>query len=163
MEERHKTELRIRMEKDERVKGVLPHYLTKYKANRVWIVNYHNGVMDWQHGTMRFELCYKANSIKTQYDNFNLTWLNLPFYLRDNEYFIGNVDELEEIDPMLALQFKKNNTYCMACIIIKDTYSYPLGVLGVTWDKEPENWATIKLEVYKFLLEDRLELRSLLN
>lgn len=108
MTQRHNKELYERAEYDQKVKSLLPIYLYKYRADRVWIIQYHNGVMDWQHGTMRFELCGTGiKSIKNQYNNFNLTWINLPYYLREKEIFIGGLEELNVIDPTLCTQFEK--------------------------------------------------------
>lgn len=74
MNKRHDKELVLRSEKDGQLKDLLPVYLYKYHADRVGLIQYHNGTKDWQHGTMRFEKCdVGVNSIKEHYDNFNLT------------------------------------------------------------------------------------------
>lgn len=108
MIQRHAKELHKRTEYDQQIKSLLPVYLYKYHADRIWIIQYHNGIMDWQHGTMRFELCNdEVESIKNQYDDFNLTWINLPYYLKTNEVFIGDIVKLDSIDSTLYTQLKK--------------------------------------------------------
>lgn len=108
MTQRHVKELHKRTEYDQQIKSLLPVYLYKYHADRVWIIQYHNGIMDWQHGTMRFELCNdEVESIKNQYDDFNLTWINLPYYLKENEVFIGDIVKLDSIDSTLYTQLEK--------------------------------------------------------
>ena len=44
---------------------------------------------------MRFEKCVNAVSIKEDYVDFNLTWLDMPFYLKENETFIGSIEDLK--------------------------------------------------------------------
>ena len=74
MQKRHDKELVLRSEKDGQLKDLLPTYLYKYHADRVWLIQYHNGTKDWQHGTMRFEKCDDGvNSIREYYTNFSLT------------------------------------------------------------------------------------------
>lgn len=162
--QRHNKELAIRSEYDQQIKHLLPIYLYKYHADRVWIIQYHNGIMDWQHGTMRFELCNKGvKSIKNHYDGFNLTWLDLPFYLKENEMFIGNLEELNKIDHTLCTQLEKNNVQYLACIIIRDSGGYPIGVFGVTWETIPTNIETLQNRIHNYLIDDRADIKNLIQ
>lgn len=164
MTQRHNKELYERSEYDQKVKNLLPIYLYKYGADRVWIVQYHNGVMDWQHGTMRFELCSDSvKSIKNQYNNFNLTWVNLPYYLKEHDIFIGSLEELNNIDPTLCTQFKKNNISYIACTVIRDNSNYPIGVFGLTWTSIPPNIDSLKDKIHHYLIEDRGTIKPLIQ
>lgn len=53
--ETHKTEMSLREKYDAEINKRMPIYLYKYHADRVFVVQYHNGVSDWQYGSMRFE------------------------------------------------------------------------------------------------------------
>lgn len=162
--QKHNKELYKRAEYDQQVKNLLPIYLYKYHADRVWIIQYHNGIMDWQHGTMRFELCGpEIKSIKNQYNNFNLTWINLPYYLRENEFFIGDLNQLNSIDPTLVTQFDKNNVKYVACTIIRDQSEYPIGVFGISWKDIPQNIDSLKPKIRNFLIDDRANIRPLIQ
>lgn len=162
MRKKHAIELSERSEYDEKLKNSLPLYLYKYDADRVWVINYHNGTMDWQHGTMRFELCADGvSSIKHQYNDFNLTWLDLPYYLKEHEYFMGTIDELYAIDKLLSTQLKKNDVQFLACTIIKDSLNKPLGIFGVTYLENPDEEHIKKLHDY--LLEDRVNVKILIQ
>lgn len=162
--QRHNKELYARSEYDQQIKNLLPIYLYKYHADRVWIIQYHNGVMDWQHGTMRFELCNSGvKSIQNQYNNFNLTWIHLPYYLKDNDVFIGSLEELWEIDPILYMQFETNGIKYVACTVIKDNSGYPIGVFGVTWEHISANMEALREKIYNYLLEDRGTIRPLIQ
>lgn len=164
MTQRHAKELHKRTEYDQQIKSLLPVYLYKYHADRVWIIQYHNGIMDWQHGTMRFELCNdEAESIKNQYNDFNLTWINLPYYLKTNEVFIGDMVKLDNIDSTLYTQLKKNNVQYLACTIIKDNSGYPIGILGVTWKNIPPNIDRLQNKIHNYLIDDRADIKTLIQ
>lgn len=162
--QRHTKELHKRAEYDQQVKSLLPVYLYKYHADRVWIIQYHNGIMDWQHGTMRFELCNDGvESIKDQYDDFNLTWLNIPYYLKENEVFIGDMVKLDSIDSTLYTQLKKNNVQYLACTVIRDSSGYPIGILGITWKNIPPNIDSLQNKIHNYLIDDRADIRTLIQ
>lgn len=164
MAQRHTKELYKRTEYDQQVKSLLPVYLYKYHADRVWIIQYHNGIMDWQHGTMRFELCNDdVESIKNQYNDFNLTWINLPYYLKENEVFIGDMVKLDSIDSTLYIQLKKNDVQYLACTIIKDSSGYPIGILGVTWKNIPPNIDSLQNKIHNYLIDDRADIKTLIQ
>lgn len=164
MIQRHAKELHKRTEYDQQIKSLLPVYLYKYHADRVWIIQYHNGIMDWQHGTMRFELCNdEVESIKNQYNDFNLTWINLPYYLKTNEVFIGDMVKLDSIDSTLYTQLKKNNVQYLACTIIKDNSGYPIGILGVTWKNIPPNIDRLQNKIHNYLIDDRADIKTLIQ
>ena len=164
MTQRHAKELHKRTEYDQQIKSLLPVYLYKYHADRIWIIQYHNGIMDWQHGTMRFELCNdEVESIKNQYNDFNLTWINLPYYLKTNEVFIGDMVKLDSIDSTLYTQLKKNNVQYLACTIIKDNSGYPIGILGVTWNNIPPNIDRLQNKIHNYLIDDRADIKTLIQ
>lgn len=164
MTQRHAKELHKRTEYDQQIKSLLPVYLYKYHADRIWIIQYHNGIMDWQHGTMRFELCNdEVESIKNQYNDFNLTWINLPYYLKTNEVFIGDMVKLDSIDSTLYTQLKKNNVQYLACTIIKDNSGYPIGILGVTWKNIPSNIDRLQNKIHNYLIDDRADIKTLIQ
>lgn len=164
MTQRHAKELHKRTEYDQQIKSLLPVYLYKYHADRIWIIQYHNGIMDWQHGTMRFELCNdEVESIKNQYNDFNLTWVNLPYYLKTNEVFIGDMVKLDSIDSTLYTQLKKNNVQYLACTIIKDNSGYPIGILGVTWKNIPPNIDRLQNKIHNYLIDDRADIKTLIQ
>lgn len=164
MTQRHVKELYKRTEYDQQIKSLLPVYLYKYHADRVWIIQYHNGIMDWQHGTMRFELCNdEVESIKNQYNDFNLTWINLPYYLKENEVFIGDIVKLDSIDSTLYTQLKKNDVQYLACTIIKDSSGYPIGILGVTWKNIPPNIDSLQNKIHNYLIDDRADIKTLIQ
>ena len=158
----HDRELVERNEKDEKLKNTLGQFLYKYHADRVFVIQYHNGTKDWQHGTMRFEKCLPNTvSMKSDYVNFNLTWLDLPFYLKENDLFIGSMDELERIDPVLHSQLLNKNVDYLACVLIRNEYGEPYGIFGATWPETDIDISTRVSKIHDYLIEDRIVVRNL--
>lgn len=111
MNQKHSQELLNRIDDDKKVKDLLPRLLYMSGADRVWVIQYHNGISDW---------------------------LNLPDYLKTHNQFIGNLTTLEQIDHVMYDRFGKNNVEYLACILLKDDTGTPIGILGFTWEKENE-------------------------
>ena len=154
--DKHEIELYNRTEHDAELKKELPFYLNKYHADRVFVIQYHNGTKDWQHGTMRFELCSEhAKSMRHNYDDFNLTWLNMPFYLKDHEYFIGSIDELKNIDSVLYNQLKEYNVEFVAFILLRTKDGMPSGIFGFTWPEVIIDLNTMRDKIHDYLIADR--------
>lgn len=137
MEGIHRENQGNRLANDSIIQKILPNILREMASDRIWIVQYHNGISDWEFGSMRFERCQEnIASIKRHYDNFHLSWLELHMYLKEYRYYINTVDSLKEIDCALHDMLLKRNVKFIAVIEIKkgDT---PLGVLGATWEYIP--------------------------
>lgn len=159
----HTIETIERTEADKRIKMMLPTYLYKYHSDRVWIIQCHNGISDWRYGSMRFEVCQEGvPSIKEEYEDFHLSWLDLYYYLEDNMIFIGSTEELKSIDATLYHRFVKNGVKYLACIMLQDDSGHPIGVLGHTWTGD------ITIESFKgklrdYLIEDRGAIKEYLK
>lgn len=160
---KHDIELYNRSEHDTDIKLELPILLNKYHASRVFIIQYHNGTKDWQHGTMRFELWAEhSKSMKDQYVDFNLTWLNMPYYLKEHEWFIGTIDELKLIDKVLYDQLKPYEVDYAAFIILRNTDNLPCGILGFTWPKTSIDLNTMRQKIHDYMITDRAKIQGLI-
>lgn len=134
----HKNAQYNRVINDDRINSILPSIMVDSRCSRTWIIQYHNGTSDWSYGSMRFELCLSnVKSIQEQYDDFHLSWLKLPSYLRTHEYFIGDLEELAEIDHIVHDKYIMNGIKYSACMVIRSE-GYEVGILGLTWEKTPE-------------------------
>lgn len=156
----HEIELTVREKNDLEVSKRMPVYLYKYHAERVFVVQYHNGISDWRYGSMRFEEHLPGIvPLKYEHSNIHLSWLRLPNYLRSNTLFIGSIEDFKNIDHTLYDSFIKCGTKYIAFINLTDTSGNPVGVFGVSWNKE------IDLEYHlpkikQYLYEDRGTLQN---
>lgn len=161
-DEYHNIELVERSQKDSDLKDYLALWIHKYHADRVFVIQYHNGTKDWQHGTMRFEQCSPNTvSIRKDYVNFNLTWLDLPYYLKENDSFIGSMDDLKSVDPVLYDQLVIKNVDYLACIVIRDDFGEPQGIFGCTWPKTDIDLSSRNNKLHDYLIGDRMIVRQL--
>jgi hypothetical protein len=104
---------------------------------------------------MRFEKCLPNTiSMKSDYVNFNLTWLDIPFYLKEHDYFIGNICELKNIDPVLYNLLLPYNVGYLACIIIRDEYGDSIGIFGITYPQKNIDMSIRHDKIHDYLLED---------
>lgn len=159
----HKIETEERERVDREIKILLPGMLYKYHADRVWIIQCHNGISDWRFGSMRFEKCREGiSSIKEQYLDFPLSWIDLYYYLKENKTFIGSIEELKSVDATLYERFKHNDVHYIACVLIQDESGQPSGVLGYTWTGET-NIHNYENKISEYLWEDRGVLKAYLK
>lgn len=159
--ENHNVELVERSEQDSLLKEQFELWVHKYHADRIFLIQYHNGTKDWQHGTMRFEKCVNAVSIKEDYVDFNLTWLDMPYYLKENETFIGSIEDLKLIDPVLHGQLAPFGVDYMAFIVVRDESGEAQGIFGCTWPKNEIDMSLKANKIHDYLIEDRIKVRSL--
>lgn len=159
--ENHNVELVERSEQDSLLKEQFELWVHKYHADRIFLIQYHNGTKDWQHGTMRFEKCVNAVSIKEDYVDFNLTWLDMPYYLKEHETFIGSIEDLKSIDPVLHGQLEPYGIDYMAFIVVRDESGEAQGIFGCTWPKNEIDMALKANKIHDYLIEDRVKIRNL--
>lgn len=149
-----------RIVNDDKINRILPSIMVDSRASRTWIIQYHNGTSDWSYGSMRFELCLSnVKSIQEQYNDFHLSWLRLPMYLRSNEYFIGDLEDIAKIDHIVYDKFVMNNIKYSACMIIRSN-GYDIGILGLTWEEIPD---ISKDEIRKLLEKYVYKLEGLMH
>lgn len=155
----HTIETELRETADQKIKQMLPTMLYKYHADRVWITQYHNGVSDWKYGSMRFEMTKPGiPAVKEQFDHIHMSWLTLPEYLKNNEVFIGTIEEFKNLDPTLGEWFIETDCEYVACTLLRDADNYPVGILGFMWNQEipVEN---VNEKIRGYLFEDRIKLK----
>lgn len=151
----HVIEMTERERNDLEVNKRLPVYLYKYHADRVFVVQYHNGVSDWRYGSMRFEEhTSEVKALKYDHSGVHLSWLRLPNYLRSNTLFIGDIEQFRSIDATLYDSFSKAGTKYIAVINLTDSAGDAIGIFGICWNKEI-NLDEFRTKIEKYLYEDR--------
>ena len=119
-------------------------------ACRASVLEFHNGKsnpsgLGFYFADMNYEIVKGERFISDQYQNINLSLLNLPDYLYENGYWYGTVDELKEIDPKLASMIKNNGTSWIAFLLLEG--SVELGILEISFIEEPENKQIVGREI----------------
>lgn len=78
----------------------------------------------------------------------------MPFYLKEYDYFIGNIYELKNIDPVLYNQLIVYDIDYLACKLIKNEHGESIGILGVTYSQIDIDITIRHDKIHDYLLED---------
>jgi hypothetical protein len=155
VQQTHKKEMCLREKNDLEISKRMPVLLYKYHADRVFVVQYHNGVSDWRYGSMRFEEHMpEVEPVKYDHSNIHLSWLKLPNYLKQHSLFIGTVEEFKDVDRTLYDMFKPKGTRYIAAANLIDSYGHSVGIFGVAWNKEI-NLKELRNKIEQYMYEDR--------
>lgn len=77
--------------------------------------------------------------------------------------FIGDIDELMEVDKVLGAQLKRTGVTYLACTILTDDSNYPIGVLGASWTNSEINVEGFKNKMERYLLSDGVRIEQLIK
>lgn len=121
-----------------KIDNYLSEVLYKYGADRVCIVEMHNGTknvagLPFIYGEMTYEVCRDGIlPVDADYTQFNLSRLSFPNFMYEHNAFCGKVTDLSKIDEKFADRLLVNNsTYlCGYTLHGKDNV---IGYFGVIW------------------------------
>ena len=116
---------------------------TIYEVNaiRASVLEFHNGKENPSGlGFLYVDMTYDVekpgySSVVSQYQDVNLSWLNMPNILYDNGYWYGTIEELKMIDPKLGTMMEVNGAKWASFLLL--TGSQDLGILVLTFDHIP--------------------------
>lgn len=130
-------------------------YNTMYEINaiRASVMEFHNGKENPTGlGFLYADITYDVHkdgyrSIVDQYQDVNLSWLNLPTILYQEGYWYGDVEELKQIDPKLGCMLESNRTRWVSFLLLSG--SEDLGILILSFDKKPDDIKCVDREIRK--------------
>ena len=136
--EAHDRAVEKRYENSPKIDQILGEVLYKYGADRVCIVEMHNGTknvagLPFIYGEMTYEVCREGIlPVDADYTQFNLSRLSFPTFMFEHNAFCGGMGELGRIDDKFAERLLVNNsTYlCGYTLHGKDNV---IGYFGVIW------------------------------
>lgn len=138
---RHAIELSERFDQSTNVSNELCRLVKVMGANRAFFIEYHNSVKSLEgapfaYGNMSFEeIDDRSDYISDEYSDFMLTKYKAIKYLYDKWYFIGPLDNLEEVDRRFYLKLSSDNIKYIAMVQVEGV-DQPIGCLGVTWSDD---------------------------
>lgn len=143
----------FRQENDPLIRSALHDAVWELDAVRSSVLEFHNGKenpsgLGFYYADMNYEIVKNGDFfISNQYQNINLSLLNLPDYLYKNGYWYGNIEELRIIDPKLASMIKNNGTGWIAFLLLEG--SDDLGILEISFIDEPKDKQAVGREIRK--------------
>lgn len=149
----NKEKREYRLQNDPIIRGVLHEAVWNLNATRASVLEFHNGKsnpsgLGFYFADMNYEIvrnndCY----VSQQYQNVNLSLINLPDYLYDNGYWYGTVEDLRELDPKLASMIATNGTNWIAFLLLEG--SDDLGILELSFAEAPADLKAVGREIRK--------------
>lgn len=109
-------------------------------ADRAFVIEMHNGKenassLPFVYLDMTYEEIREDENVKyvqPHFENININNYTLPWYLSDNMYFIGGLDEIRKIDKRFAVRFEdEGGAYCG--LILVRSNGINIGFLGVAY------------------------------
>lgn len=142
----HDTAMDFRRSIKEEIDGILNNVLTKTNADRVFVLELHNGTnntagLPFIYAEMTYcAVAENINHIDEDYINLNLSRFNFPLYLERNKYFYGDIEKLKNVDDKLALRLQSNGAKYIAIMALQGLHT-ELGYVGITFcdDDIPAN------------------------
>lgn len=161
-------DMKIRKEVGPKISKQLVKLLYSVGADRAIIFENHNGK---ENATalpfVYFDMTYEEieenkihNYISECFVNLNISYFKIPYHLVKKTFFIGNVEEMREIDNRFANRMEEVGCKYIGLIIIKSN-GVNVGMLGVMFNNElPED---MKMDIHSELTETVLEISPLLD
>lgn len=138
---------------DPLIRTDLQNVIYKTDAIRASVMEFHNGKenpsgLGFLYADMTYDIYREGYvSVVNQYQDVNLSWLNIPTILYENGYWYGTVEELIKIDPKLGTTMKSNGTAWVSFLLLSG--SRELGILVLSFDHEPKDKQHIGRDIRK--------------
>ena len=121
-----------------KIDQILNEVLYKYGADRVCVVEMHNGTknvagLPFIYGEMTYEICRDGIlPVDADYTQFNLSRLSFPTFMFEHNAFCGGITELSRIDEKFAERLLVNNSTYLCGYTLHGSDNV-IGYFGVIW------------------------------
>lgn len=136
--EAHDRAVEKRYENSPKIDRILNEVLYKYGADRVCIVEMHNGSknvagLPFIYGEMTYEVCREGIlPVDADYTQFNLSRLSFPTFMFEHNAFCGSMNEVNRIDDKFAERLLVNNSTYLCGYTLHGSTNV-IGYFGVIW------------------------------
>lgn len=136
--EAHDRAVEKRYENSPKIDRILNEVLYKYGADRVCVVEMHNGTknvagLPFIYGEMTYEVCREGIlPVDADYTQFNLSRLSFPTFMFEHNAFCGGMNEVNRIDDKFAERLMVNNSTYLCGYTLHGANNV-IGYFGVIW------------------------------
>lgn len=136
--EAHDRAVEKRYENSPKIDKILNEVLYKYGADRVCVVEMHNGTknvagLPFIYGEMTYEACRDGIlPVDADYTQFNLSRLSFPTFMFEHNAFCGAMNEVNRIDDKFAERLLVNNSTYLCGYTLHGANNV-IGYFGVIW------------------------------
>ncbi len=136
--ETHDKAVEKRYQNSPKIDKILNEVLYRYNADRVCIVEMHNGNknvagLPFIYGEMTYEICREGIiPVDADYTKFNLSRLSFPTFMMEHNAYCGDITSLSSIDEKFAERLMVNNSTFL-CGYTLHGEDNVIGYFGVIW------------------------------
>jgi hypothetical protein len=137
----HQKSVEYRMKSTPIIINYLNNLALETHANRVFIMEYHNGKsnstgLQWQFADLTFS---NDNTEHNMYNYVDMPLTDSPhtLYLHKHTFFVGDTNELRKLDKKLALRLESNDYVYIAMMMIYGANLEPIGYLALSFLEKP--------------------------
>lgn len=136
--EAHDRAVEKRYENSPKIDNILNEVLYKYGADRVCVVEMHNGTknvagLPFIYGEMTYEVCRDGIlPVDNDYTQFNLSRLSFPIFMFEHNAFCGSMNEVNRIDEKFAERLMVNSSTYLCGYTLHGANNV-IGYFGVIW------------------------------
>jgi hypothetical protein len=136
--EAHDRAVEKRYANSPKIDKIMSEVLYKYGADRVCIVEMHNGTknvagLPFIYGEMTYEVCRDGIlPVDSDYTQFNLSRLSFPIFMFEHNAFCGSMNEVNRIDDKFAERLLVNNSTYLCGYTLHGSTNV-IGYFGVIW------------------------------
>ena len=136
--EAHDRAVEKRYENSPKIDQILNEVLYKYGADRVCVVEMHNGTknvagLPFIYGEMTYEVCRDGIlPVDADYTQFNLSRLSFPTFMFEHNAYCGGMSDLGRIDDKFAERLLVNNSTFLCGYTLHGADNV-IGYFGVIW------------------------------
>lgn len=136
--EAHDKAVEKRYANSPKIDQILNEVLYKYGADRVCVVEMHNGTknvagLPFIYGEMTYEVCRDGIiPVDADYTQFNLSRLSFPTFMFEHNAFCGGMNDLSRIDEKFAERLLVNNSTYLCGYTLHGSDNV-IGYFGVIW------------------------------
>lgn len=130
-----------RVENIHNINSIIKTTMYELGADRASIIEMHNGTnntdgLPFLYGEMTYEQCRDGiEHVDDLYLKMNLTRYVFPLYLMTNNYFVGNMDEVRQIDEKIARKMESEGTKYVLVFGLHGVNN-AIGYLAFTWNSD---------------------------
>lgn len=136
--EAHDRAVEKRYQNSPKIDQILNEVLYKYGADRVCVVEMHNGTknvagLPFIYGEMTYEVCRNGIlPVDADYTQFNLSRLSFPTFMFEHNAYCGGMNDLGRIDDKFAERLLVNNSTYLCGYTLHGSENV-IGYFGVIW------------------------------
>lgn len=140
-EKQHNEKMEKRLVNNEKVHILAEKLLYKVNADRVMVLELHNGVssnsgLPFAKASATYEAINEGvQPVADQYQDINLSLMPFVTKLIEDDYWCGNTEELMKIDRALCYRMLGNDTSHLAGCVIRGVDNKPLAILLIKFRK----------------------------